>query len=223
MRVILIEDEVELSSALKKGLVEKGYSVDTALDGEEGLYMAENYAADVVILDVMLPKLSGLEVLKRLRRTGVTTPVLLLTAKDATTDKIEGLDIGADDYMTKPFEFDELLARLRSLIRRKAEVKSAVIKVADLELDTASHTVKRGGKLIPLSTREYALLEYMAYNTNTVLSRSDITEHVYNESFDADSNVVDVYINYLRNKIDKGHLKKLIHTVRGSGYVLKDE
>lgn len=222
MRVILVEDEKALASIMKKGLEENGYSVDVAYDGEEGLFMAENYQADAVILDVMLPKLDGIAVLSKLRRKGVQTPVILLTAKDALTDKIKGLDAGADDYLTKPFEFTELLARVRSLVRRKSSVKEAVLRTADLAINTASHEVKRGGIVVKMSSREYAILEYMAYNKNKVLSRSDITAHVYDESFDKDSNIVDVYINYLRKKIDSGHSRKLIVTVRGAGYMLKD-
>lgn len=221
MRIILIEDEKQLAGIIKKGLEEEGYTVDAASNGEEGLYMAENFPADAVVLDIMLPKMDGLAVLGRMRKKGVKTPVLLLTARDATSDKIKGLDTGADDYLTKPFEFGELLARIRALIRRKADVKEAVIRIADMEINTASHEVKRGGKTVPLSAREYALLEYLAHRMGNVVSRSEITEHIYSEEFDLDSNVVDVYINYLRNKIDKGFKKKLIHTIRGAGYMLK--
>ncbi len=221
MRILVVEDEKELAAIICKGLRENGYSVDVAHDGEEGLYMAENYPADVVVLDIMLPGMDGLSVLKAMRRKGVKTPVVILTARDALTDKIKGLDAGADDYVTKPFAFGELLARIRSLLRRRTEVREAVIRIDDLEIDTASHEVKRGGRIIPLSAREYALLEYMAYNRNRVLSRTDITEHIYDESFDRDSNIVDVYITYLRKKIDAGFEKKLIHTVRGAGYMLK--
>ncbi len=221
MRILVVEDEKELAAIICKGLRENGYSVDVAHDGEEGLYMAENYPADVVVLDIMLPGMDGLSVLKAMRRKGVKTPVVILTARDALTDKIKGLDAGADDYVTKPFAFGELLARIRSLLRRRTEVREAVIRIDDLEIDTASHEVKRGGRIIPLSAREYALLEYMAYNRDRVLSRTDITEHIYDESFDRDSNIVDVYITYLRKKIDAGFEKKLIHTVRGAGYMLK--
>ena len=223
MRILLVEDEKDLAAIIKKGLEENGYSVDMAHDGEEGLYMAENYPADVIVLDIMLPIMDGFEVLEKMREGGIKTPVLMLTAKDAISDKITGLDRGADDYLTKPFDFNELLARIRALIRRLSEVKEAVITVADLEIDTASHTVKRGGKPIILSAKEYALLEYMAYHKNEVVNRFDVTEHIYNEEFDLDSNVVDVYINYLRKKIDKDFEKKLIHTVRGAGYILKEE
>jgi len=220
MRILLIEDEKNLANIIKKGLQEEGYSVDVAYDGEEGLYMAENLPADVIVLDIMLPKLDGLTILKTIRGKGIKTPVVLLTAKDAVFDKIKGLDTGADDYLTKPFEFGELLARIRALLRRIGEQKSPVIIIDDLEINTASHKVKRAGKKIDLSPREYAILEYLAYNKDRVLTRIEITEHIYDESFDLDSNIVDVYINYLRTKIDKDSDKKLIHTIRGTGYML---
>ncbi|MBI5453408.1 MAG: response regulator transcription factor [Deltaproteobacteria bacterium] len=223
MRILLVEDEKDLAMIVKQGLEEEGYVVDVAHDGEEGLYMAENYPVDAVILDIMLPLMDGLAVLSNMRKKGIATPVILLTARDALLDKIKGLDTGADDYLTKPFVFEELLARVRSLLRRKATVKEAVIRIADLEINTASHEVKRGGKSIALSAKEYALLEYLAYKKNTVVSRTDIVEHIYHEDTDMDSNVVDVYINYLRNKIDKESKVKLIQTVRGAGYMLKEE
>lgn len=222
MRILLIEDEIDLASIIKKGLEESGYSVDMAHDGEEGLYMAQNYSADVIILDIMLPVMNGLDLLHSLRKEGGNIPVLLLTAKDSLKDKINGLDTGADDYLTKPFEFTELLARIRALIRRSSEVKEALIKIADLEINSANHEVRRSGKLIVLSAREYALLEYMAYHRGAVVSRFEITEHIYAEEFDLDSNIIDVYINFLRKKIDKGFDKKLIRTVRGAGYILED-
>lgn len=223
MRILIVEDEKDLVAIIKQGLTEAGYAVDAAYDGEEGLYMAENYPVDVIILDIMLPQMDGLAVLSALRKKGIKTPVILLTARDAVLDKIKGLDTGADDYLTKPFAFNELLARIRSLLRRKTDVKAASIRIADLEINTASHEVKRGDKAVQLSAREYALLEYLAYRKDSVVSRSDIVEHIYNEDADKDSNVVDVYINYLRNKIDKDFKKKLIHTVRGAGYMLKEE
>lgn len=222
MRILIVEDEKALANNLRRGLSEEGYSVDAAYDGEEGGFMAETEPYDLIILDIMLPKKDGIAVLKNLRKEGIKTPVLMLTAKDAVSDKIRGLDSGADDYITKPFDFDELLARVRSLLRRKGEVKSAVITIADLEIDTAGHQVKRGGKEIPLSAREYALLEYLAYNKEKVVSRTDISEHIYDYDFDLDSNIIDVYINFLRNKIDKGFDKRLIHTIRGAGYILKE-
>ncbi len=221
MRILLVEDERDLAAIVKQGLEEDGYTVEVAHDGEEGLYMAENYPADVIVLDIMLPVIDGLTLLGKLRKKGVATPVLLLTARDTVLDKIKGLDTGADDYLTKPFDFGELLARVRSLIRRKSVIKETLIRIDDLEINTASHEVKRGDKVINLSSREYALLEYMAYNREKVVSRTDITEHIYHEETDMDSNVVDVYINYLRNKIDKDFKNKLIHTIRGAGYMLK--
>ena len=223
MRILVVEDEKDLANIIKQGLEEEGYVVDLAHDGEEGQYMAENFPVDAIVLDIMLPVADGLTVLRNLRKKGMKTPVILLTARDAILDKIKGLDTGADDYLTKPFEFGELLARLRSLLRRRGEGKEAVIRIADLEINTASHEVKRGGKSINLSAREYALLEYLAYKKETVVSRSDIMEHIYHEETDMDSNVIDVYINYLRNKIDRDFKKKLIHTVRGAGYVLREE
>lgn len=222
MRILIVEDEKALANNLRRGLSEEGYSADVAYDGEEGGFMAETEPYDLIILDIMLPKKDGITVLKNLRKEAIKTPVLMLTAKDAVPDKIKGLDSGADDYITKPFDFDELLARVRSLLRRKGEVKSAVINIGDLDIDTAGHQVKRGGKDIPLSAREYALLEYLAYNKEKVVSRTDISEHIYDYDFDLDSNIIDVYISFLRNKIDKGFDKKLIHTIRGAGYILKE-
>ncbi len=223
MRLLLVEDEKDLAAIVAQGLEEEGYIVDVAHDGEEGLYMAENFPIDAIILDIMLPVIDGLTVLSTLRRKSILTPVLLLTARDALLDKIKGLDTGADDYLTKPFEFDELLARVRSLLRRKGEAKEAVLRIDSLEINTASHEVKRDGTDIKLSAREYALLEYLAYNKDAVLSRSDIVEHIYHEETEMDSNVVDVYINYLRNKVDKGFKTQLIQTVRGAGYMLKSD
>ncbi|MBE9528835.1 MAG: response regulator transcription factor [Proteobacteria bacterium] len=223
MRLLLVEDEKDLAGIVAQGLEEEGYIVDVAHDGEEGLYMAENFPIDAIILDIMLPVIDGLTVLSTLRRKSILTPVILLTARDALLDKIKGLDTGADDYLTKPFEFDELLARVRSLLRRKGEAKEAVLRIDSLEINTASHEVKREGTDIKLSAREYALLEYLAYNKDSVLSRSDIVEHIYHEETEMDSNVVDVYINYLRNKVDKGFKTQLIQTVRGAGYMLKSE
>lgn len=222
MRILVVEDEKALANNLKKGLSEEGYSIDVAYDGEEGGFMAETEPYDLIILDIMLPKVDGITVLRNLRKQKIKTPVLMLTAKDTVSDKIKGLDTGADDYITKPFDFEELLARVRALLRRKGEVKTAIITIGDLEIDTAGHQVRRGGKDIPLSAREYALLEYLAYNKGKVVSRTNISEHIYEYDFDLDSNIIDVYINFLRNKIDKGFEKKLIHTVRGAGYILKE-
>lgn len=222
MRILVVEDEKALANNLKKGLSEEGYSIDVAYDGEEGGFMAETEPYDLIILDIMLPKADGVTVLRNLRKQKIKTPVLMLTARDTVPDKIKGLDTGADDYVTKPFDFDELLARVRALLRRKGEVKTAIITIGDLEIDTAGHQVRRGGRDIPLSAREYALLEYLAYNKGKVVSRTNISEHIYEYDFDLDSNIIDVYINFLRNKVDKGFEKKLIHTVRGAGYILKE-
>jgi|Deesub1362A_J573_1020465.scaffolds.fasta_scaffold00956_9 DNA-binding response OmpR family regulator len=222
MRVLLIEDDRDLSRVLKKGLEEEGYSVDVSYDGVDGLYMAGEIAYDAIILDVMLPGLDGVSVLSELRRKGVLTPIMMLTARGRLDDKVRGLDSGADDYLTKPFEFDELLARLRALIRRRRPVGSSVLRIHDLEIDTARKEVKRDGRPIGLTPKEYALLEYLAFNKNTALSRRQITEHIYDESFDLDSNIIDVFINNLRRKIDRDHPKKLIHTVRGYGYMLRE-
>jgi len=223
MRVLIVEDEKDLAAIIKMGLEEEGYVVDMAHDGEEGLYMALNYPLDAIILDIMLPVVDGLTLLSTIRKKGIKTPVLLLTARDALMDKIDGLDTGADDYMTKPFEFTELVARLRSLIRRVGDAKEAVLRVSDLEINTASHEASRGGEAIKLSAREYALIEYLAYNAGKVVTRTQIVEHIYNEDAEMDSNVVDVYINYLRKKIDKEPRTKLIHTIRGAGYILREE
>ncbi len=221
MRILIVEDEKPLADILKKGLEEEGYAVDIAYNGEDGQYLAENEPSDLIILDIMLPIVDGMTILKKIRKAGIRTPVLMLTARDAIADKVSGLDSGADDYLTKPFSFEELLARMRVLLRRKPEVTTSIIMIKNLTLDTATHEVKRGGKSIPLSAKEYSLLEYMAVNRNTVLDRTALTEHLYNQDFDLDSNVIDVFINRLRNKIDRGFDEKLILTVRGSGYMLR--
>ena len=221
MRILIVEDEKSLADIIKKGLEEEGYAVDVAYNGEDGLFMAENEPSDLIMLDIMLPVIDGMTILKRIRKTGIKTPVLMLTAKDALMDKVSGLDSGADDYLTKPFLFEELLARIRALLRRNSEVKTSVIEIGGLIIDMATREVKRGGKQILLSPREYALLEYMAINKDMVLSRTSLTEHLYDQDFDLDSNVIDVFINRIRNKIDRGFDKKLILTVRGAGYILK--
>jgi DNA-binding response OmpR family regulator len=222
MRILIVEDEKSLADIIKKGLEEEGYAVDVEYNGEEGLFMAEDEPSDLIILDIMLPIVDGMTILKTIRKAGVKTPVLMLTARDTLMDKVSGLDGGADDYLTKPFLFEELLARIRALLRRDSEVKTSVIEIGDLIIDMATHQVKRGGKEIVLSAREYALLEYMAMNRNRVLSRISISEHIYDYNFDLDSNVIDVFINRIRNKIDKGFSIKLIHTLRGAGYIMKE-
>jgi len=221
MRILLVEDEEHLSSIIKKGLEEEKYSVDTCFDGITALSMAQSVLYDGIILDLMIPGLDGISLLHTLRDKGVHIPVLILSAKDTLEDKISGLDTGADDYLTKPFEFNELLARLRALIRRRSQEKRAVLKAHDLEVDTASREVKRGGEVIGLTAKEYVLLEYLIYNKNIALSRSKIAEHIYDMSVERDSNVIDVFINSLRRKLNKNHRHKLIDTVRGIGYILK--
>ena len=221
MRILVIEDEKKVARFIQKGLAEEGYAVDLARDGEEGLAMAMDPVHDLIILDIALPKMDGLEVLKRLRGIKMGTPVLLLTVRATIEDKVLGLDCGADDYLTKPFAFQELLARMRALLRRKAEAAPPVLQVEDLSLDPARRLVTRGGEKIDLTSKEFALLEYLMRNAGRVLSRALISEHVWDYDFDTETNVIDVYVNYLRKKIDPGRGMKLIHTVRGSGYVLK--
>jgi DNA-binding response OmpR family regulator len=221
MRILIVEDEKSLADIIKKGLEEEGYAVDVVYNGEEGLFMAENEPSDLIILDIMLPVIDRMTILKKIRKAGIKTPVLMLTAKDTIMDKVSGLDSGADDYLTKPFSFEELLARIRALLRRNSEVKSSLIGIGDLVIDMTTHEVKKEGKVISLSAKEYALLEYMALNKNKVLSRTSLTEHLYDQDFDLDSNVIAVFINRIRNKIDRGFDKRLIHTIRGAGYMLK--
>jgi len=223
MRLLVVEDEKKVSSFIKKGLEEEGYAVDVANDGEEGLYMVLEGVHDLIILDIQIPKMDGLQVLQALRKEKVTTPVLLLTVRATIEDKVMGLDSGADDYLTKPFAFQELVARVRALLRRRTEAEPAVLQVADLSLDPARRIVLRGEEKIDLSPREFSLLDYFMRNPDRVLTRTMITEHVWDYNFDTDTNVIDVYVNYLRKKIDAGERPKLIHTVRGVGYVLKTE
>lgn len=223
MRVLLIEDHRPLVRALKQGLEEEGFAVDVAHDGEEGDFKAQSADYDVIILDLMLPKEDGLSLLQRWRRKGMNTHVLVLTARSGIDDKVKGLNLGADDYLTKPFELEELLARLRALVRRGHQIKDPILRVHDLEIDTAAHTVKRGGQPIHLTPREYALLQFLAFHRGQVVSRSMIWEHLYNEEDENTSNVVDVYIRYLRNKIDKGFEPSLILTRWGEGYLLRDD
>jgi DNA-binding response OmpR family regulator len=223
MRVLLIEDHKPLLRALRQGLEEEGFAVDVAADGEEGDFKARTAEYDVIILDLMLPKVDGLSLLQKWRRDGIKTHVLVLTARGSIDDKVKGLDLGADDYLTKPFELNELIARIRALIRRRHEVKDPVLRVHDLEIDTAARTIKRGGKTIHLTPREFALLEFLAFHRGKVVSRSMIWEHLYDEQDENTSNVVDVYIRYLRNKIDKGFEPALILTRWGEGYLLRGE
>lgn len=223
MRVLLVEDHQPLVRVLRRGLDEEGFAVDVALDGEEADHKAKTANYDVIILDLMLPKEDGLSLLKRWRRDGMKSHVLVLTARSGIEDKVRGLDSGADDYMTKPFELEELLARLRALVRRGHQVKDPLLRIFDLEIDTAAHTVRRGGQPIHLTPREYALLEFLAYHRGQVVSRAMIWEHLYNEEDENTSNVVDVYIRYLRNKIDKGYEPPLILTRWGEGYQLRGD
>ncbi len=221
MRILVVEDEHQLAGILKRGLQEHGYAVDVAHDGEDGVTLAETADYDLIVLDVMLPGLNGLEVARALRARRVNIPILMLTARDAVDDRVAGLDSGADDYLVKPFAFRELVARIRALLRRDELVKDPVLRVSDLEVDTVSHEVRRASRVVPLPSKEYAVLEYLVRNPNRVLTRTQIAEHVWNYDFTAMSNVVDVYIRYLRRKLDDGREPKLIHTVRGTGYQLK--
>jgi DNA-binding response OmpR family regulator len=218
MRLLLIEDYLPLVRSVGQGLREAGYAVDTATDGEAGLAYAETTAYDAVILDLMLPKLDGLTVLKRLRDQRNATPVLVLTARDRVEDKVSGLDLGADDYLVKPFAFTELLARVRAVVRRRYQTTASIVRVGDLEIDTAGRMVRGKTAPIILSAREYALLEYLATRRGQVVSRAEIWDHVYDFASEPSSNVVDVYIGYLRRKLDHGGCPGLIHTRRGQGY-----
>jgi len=222
--ILIIEDEKKISALIRKGLEEEHYAVDEAHDGEKGEQLLEQYQYDLVILDIMMPKKDGLEVLHSLRERGNNVPVMMLTAKSAVEDRVKGLDIGADDYLVKPFAITELLARVRSLLRRKkgVEKSATTLTIADLTLDLVSHKATRGGKVITLTSKEFALLEYFIRNKNKTLNRSTIIEHIWNYNFDTGTNIIDVYINHLRAKIDGGFTKKLIHTVRGVGYMMKD-
>lgn len=222
MRLLLAEDERDLNRIITKKLLSAGYSVDSCYDGEEALIYLTSAEYDGAVLDVMMPKLDGFAVLKRLRSQGIHTPVLLLTARDAVEDRVEGLDLGANDYLVKPFAFAELMARIRAMTRVAGRQAGSTLSIADLEMDCASRKVTRAGKEIQLSAREYAILEYLMRNVNIVLSREKIENHIWNFDYEGGTNVVDVYISYLRRKIDDGHGVKLIHTVRGSGYVLRE-
>ncbi len=222
MRILVVEDEKKVAGFIKKGLEEETYAVDVAVDGEEGFAMAEANQYDLIVLDLMLPKIDGLEVLTRCRENKISTPIILLTAKDSVEDKVTGLNKGADDYLTKPFAFSELLARIRSLLRRGQGETKTVLSLADLSLDMVSHKVNRNGQEVELTGKEYSLLEYFMRNQGKVLTRTMIAEHVWDYNFDTFTNVIDVYINHLRKKIDKDHPKKLLHTLRGVGYVLKE-
>jgi two-component system, OmpR family, response regulator len=222
VRLLVVEDEVKLAGLLRRGLEEEGYAVDMAADGTEALWLAQENPYDAVVLDVMLPDVDGFEVCRRLRTSGRWAPVLMLTARDSVPDRVAGLDAGADDYLTKPFSFAELLARLRALVRRAAPERPPTLRVGDLSVDPATRRVTRGDVAIELTRKEFALLEYFARHPGEVLSRSRLIEHVWDFAYDGDSNVVDVYIRYLREKVDRPFARDSIETVRGAGYRLRD-
>jgi two-component system, OmpR family, copper resistance phosphate regulon response regulator CusR len=223
MRILVVEDDKKVAAFVRKGLTEEQYVVDLCHDGAEGVAFALNGEYDAIILDLLLPKLDGMAVCKQLRAQGVLTPIIMLTAKDATDDKVRGLDVGADDYLTKPFSFAELLARLRALFRRSQLRAEPHLRLADLELDPASRVVTRAGRRISLTGKEYALLEFLLRNKGRVLTETRILEHVWELDHDPGTNIVSVYVYHLRGKIDKGHERRLLHTVRGAGFVLSDE
>ena len=223
MRILLVEDEDRVAAVIARGLREESYAVDVARDGEEALYLAAVNDYDVMVLDVLLPIKDGYAVCRELRALGQRQPILMLTARDAVDDRVAGLDAGADDYLVKPFDFKELLARLRALLRRSVDLRPAVARVADLTVDTGSHVVHRGGCAVSLTAKEYALLEYLVLNAGRVIGREQIAQHVWDEAFDPLSNVIDVYIKRLRAKLDQGREPRLIHTRRGEGYCLTAE
>jgi len=223
MRILLVEDEAKVAGFVKRGLVAERYAVDVAPDGKQGLEFARSFQYDLIILDLTLPELDGNTVLKRVRAADTEVPVLILTARDAVQDKVSNFEAGADDYLTKPFAFAELQVRVKALLRRGPVNRASTVRLKDLELDRLSQQVKRAGKRIELTTKEYSLLEYLMSNAGRVLSRNMIIEHVWDESFDGLTNVVDVYIRHLRKKVDDPFEAKLIHTVRGVGYAVRDE
>ena len=223
MRVLLVEDDAKLARALQRGLQREGYAVDLARTGDEALSQAGVYDYDAVILDVMLPGVDGFSVCRALRRTECRVPVLMLTARDQIADRIRGLDVGADDYLVKPFDFGELLARVRALIRRGPSERPPVLEVGDLHVDPAAHLVTRAGRQVELTAREFALLEYLAQHVGETVSRTQLLEHVWDENYDGSTNVVDVYIGYLRKKLERPFGRALIRTVRGVGFLLEPE
>lgn len=220
MRFLLVEDEPRVARFIAKGLREQGYAIDTAPDGDEALFKASISDYDLIILDVMLPRKNGFDVCKGLRAAGTKSPILMLTARDSVDDRVNGLDSGADDYLAKPFDFKELLARTRALLRRAKDLRPEILQVADLTVNTASHSVIRSGKSISLTAKEYSLLEFFMLREDKIVSRRDIGEHVWDENFDPFSNVIDVYVRRLRKKIDENFDPPLIHTRRGEGYML---
>jgi heavy metal response regulator len=222
MRVLVVEDELKISGFITRGLREELYIVDNAYNGEEGLSLAMSIPFDIILLDIMMPKMDGLRMLKKLRENGILVSVILLTVKNSVQDKVNGLDAGADDYLIKPFAFEELLARMRALLRARENKMLTCLKVADLEIDIVKRKVTRDGKEIELTSKEFVLLEYLFMNKGAVVTRTMISEHIWDINFDSFTNVIDVHINNLRNKVDRNYSKKLIHTIRGRGYVLKD-
>jgi len=223
MRLLLIEDEEKVAKFVQRGLAAERFAVDVARDGVAGLELAQSYDYDLVILDLLLPAMDGTEVLRKIRRSDSQLPILILTARDAVQDKVTHFEAGADDYLTKPFAFAELLVRVKALLRRGATRQETMLRVADVELDRLSQQVRRGGKRIELTSKEYSLLEYLMANAGRVLSRTMIIEHVWDQSFDGATNIVDVYVRHLRDKVDEGRDVNLIRTVRGVGYVIRDE
>lgn len=223
MRLLVVEDDPRLAHLVSRGLREEGYAVDIAPDGRTGIVQGVVNSYDAIVLDVMLPGADGLTVVRTLRERGVRAPVLMLTARDAVPDRIAGLDAGADDYLAKPFDFGELLARLRALLRRPANVMPSVVRIADLEVDLQAHAVRRGGEPIALTAKEFALLELLVRNAGRVLSRAEIVGHVWDDNHDPLTNAIEVYVNRLRGKIDRAPFAPLIHTRRGAGYILTDE
>jgi len=222
MRILVVEDERKVANFIRNGLKEEGYAVDVAEDGEKGDFLADTNDYDIILLDVMLPKIDGIALLKKIRLAGSSTPVIMLTAKGTVSDKVTGLDAGADDYLTKPFAFAELLARIRTALRKGSNPLPTTLHAADLSLDLVSHRVTRAGHEIELTAKEYALLEFLMRHAGEVVTRTMIAEHVWDIHFDSFTNVIDVYINYLRRKIENRQGRKLIHTIRGRGYVLKE-
>lgn len=224
MKILLVEDDRKIALFIRKGLTEKSYDVDIAEDGEKGERLAEENSYHAILIDIMIPRKSGFSLCKCIRTFNPTVPIMMLTALDSTEDKLRGFDAGADDYLVKPFEFQELLARIRALLRRRGNQDSPkILRFADVEMDLSQHSVKRAGRVIECSTREFALLEYMLRHRNRVITRTEIAEHVWGASFDTGTNVIDVYVSFLRKKIDVDSLPRLIHTVVGIGYILKED
>jgi heavy metal response regulator len=221
MRILIIEDEQKIAHFIKRGLKEEGYFADVAYDGAEGHFLATTQEYDLIVLDLMLPKMDGLTLCRKLREENIKSSILMLTAKDTLKDKVLGLNTGADDYLTKPFAFEEFLARVRALLRKHSFQAPTKLRAADLELDLLSHKVTRAGRELVLTTKEFALLEYLMRNPETVITRTMISEHVWDIHFDTSTNIIDVYLHHLRDKVDQGFDKKLIHTIRGRGYCLK--